>query len=302
MAAKHVHRILKENGKFNVSKRRRRGVPWEDAYHSTLTMNWFYFFLVLFTLYLALNFGFALAYFLAGPEAIDGARTTSDLQRFTDDFFFSVQTFSTIGYGKMSPNGIFPNILVTLEALAGMVSIAIVAGILFARFSRPTARVLFSRNAIIGMHDGQYTLSIRMANERLNEIVDAQVSAYVIVDTKTKEGQQFRVPLDLPLQRSKSSIFALSWTLFHTIDEQSPLFGKTRDDLDAIHAEIFVTLVGIDDTFSASIHSRRSYLPSEIVYDHRYTDMLHRHDDGKFFLDLTKIHDTTPMESVHKSV
>jgi inward rectifier potassium channel len=232
---------------------------------------------------------------LAGPNAIEGARTTSEGARFIDDFFFSVQTFSTIGYGKMSPQGILPNLLVTMEALTGMISMAIVAGVLFARFSRPTARVLFSRVALIGMHDGKLTLSMRMANERLNEIVDAEVNASILIDTVTKEGQKFRVPVDLPLERSKSSIFALSWTLFHVIDEKSALYGKTKEDLESVHAEIFLSLVGIDDTFSASIHSRRSYVPSEIVFDHRYADMLHRKEDGHFRLDLQKIHDTVPV-------
>jgi inward rectifier potassium channel len=235
--------------------------PWlSDLYHSLLTLPWWAFLLGLAFVYLGLNVLFATLY-LRGDGAIANARPGA----FSDAFFFSVETLSTIGYGQMSPATLYGNVVMTVEALFGLTLLAVVAGLVFARVSRPTARVIFSKVAVVTPYNGVPTLSFRLANERRNQILEAQVSVTLVRDERTPEGEWMRRFYDLQLARQRSPIFAMTFTVMHPIDPASPLWNATAASLTVEAAEIVVTVTGIDETLSQAVHARTSYLAHEVV-------------------------------------
>jgi len=267
--------------------------PWfGDLYHFMLRISWCSFLLGGVALYIAANAGFALLYLLQ-PGAIANARPGS----FTDAFFFSVQTIATIGYGQLVPATLYANLLVTLETASGLMFLAIATGLVFARFSRPTARMLFSRVAVIGPNNGRPTLSLRLANQRRNQILQAEVAATLVRDERTAEGVLIRRFYDLPLARYRSPIFALTFTVMHEIDRDSPLYGASAASLEAQNVELVVTATGIDETIAQRVHARTSYLPDEIRWGHRFVDVIGWTEDGRRVIDYRRFHDTAPLKA-----
>ncbi len=294
VAQQTQRRLLNRDGSFNVV---RRGLPFYRSlspYHALLTISWPRFFLLVAGGYFAANLGFALLYFLCGPDALDGWHTTARFERFEDAFFFSVQTLATIGYGRMSPNGLLVNLLVTLEALVGLLGFALATGLLFARFSRPTARILFSRTAVIAPFRGGSALMFRVANERSNQLVEvaATVSLSRLEQTAAGAVRRFH---ELALERPKVLFLPLHWVVVHPIDEASPLFRVTPDEFRLSQAEVLVLISGTDETFSQRVHARSSYRADEIVWGARFGDMFLRTSAGLLGIDLRKIHDTEPV-------
>jgi inward rectifier potassium channel len=264
--------------------------PWlGDPYYLALRLPWWLFLLSGAGLYLAANGIFALFY-LAQPGAIANARPGS----FADAFFFSVQTMSTVGYGGMIPATTWANLVVTAESMVGLMFVALATGLVFARFSRPTARVLFSRVAVIAPHNGAPTLSLRLANQRRNQILEAQVDVALLRDEVTIEGETIRRLHDLKLARRRSPSFAMTFTVTHTIDRDSPLHGATAASLTAENAELVVTVSGVDDTISARVYARTSYLADEILWGHRFVDVIGWTEDGRRAIDYRRFHDTIP--------
>jgi inward rectifier potassium channel len=261
---------------------------WRDAYHFLLTMPLGAFFGVMGALYLSINALFGLVYMLVG--GVDGVRPGD----FPDAFFFSVQTLGTIGYGQMSPRTFGAHAVVTLESFFGLFNLAIATGLLFARISRPTARVLFSDRAVVSLYEGAPTLMFRAANRRRNRIVEAEVTVTLVRDGVTLEGTSMRRFENLATVRSRSPVFALTWQIMHRIDEASPLYGETTASLYARRAEIVVILRGLDETFAQTIHARASYTPEEIVWGGRLVDIFSRSDDGRPVIDYTHFHDIEP--------
>jgi inward rectifier potassium channel len=192
----------------------------------------------------------------------------------------------------MSPATFYANLLMTVEIAVGLMFIALTTGLVFARFSRPTARVLFSRVAVIGPHNGVPTLSFRLANQRRNQILQAEVGAALVRDEETTEGVAMRRFYDLKLARGRSPIFAMTFTAMHVIDADSPLFGETPASLAAQNAELVVTGTGIDETMGQSVHARTSYLPHEILWDHRFVDVFGWTESGRRAIDYGRFHDT----------
>jgi inward rectifier potassium channel len=279
---------MNPDGTFNVRRQcRRRRLA--DAYHTLLSTTWRRFVAILVAAYLLVNVLFATAYVACGPGALDGAAREGP-EHVLDAFFFSVQTLSTVGYGKITPVGLAANLVVTAESVAGLLVVALSTGLMFARFSRPTARVLFSNRALISMHDGVRSFLFRMANERQNQIVEANIHVALAHWEETAEGERYRTFVDLPLERARSPFFTLSWTVVHPIDERSPLAGFDLERLREAEAEIFVSLHGIDDTLAQAVHAQYSYTGEEIVWDGVFEDMLGR-EDGLVVMDLTKIHE-----------
>src|SRR6185369_13888435 len=205
-----------------------------------------------------------------GPDALAGPGSHMLGGRFSQAFFFSIQTFATIGYGQIGPNGFLANTLVTFEALVGLMSQALATGLLFARFSRPTASILFSRRAIVAPYGDGQSLQFRIANRRRNEII--QLEAQVLFSFKLPDGRggAIRRYMLLPLERNKVTFFPLSWTIVHPIDQASPLAGKSAEDLLNSEAEILVLLSGIDETFAQTVHARSSYRAEEILWNMRF--------------------------------
>ncbi|MEB3358908.1 MAG: ion channel [Synechococcales bacterium] len=276
-------RIVTPDGTFNIQRLGDTSTVWGDIYHSMLTLPWVGFFGVIALIYLVMNALFAIAY-LIGGDNIANARPGS----FADAFFFSVQTMASIGYGAMYPQTTYANVVVAIEALTGLMGVAIATGLLFARFSRPTARVRFSRVAVIAPYDGVPTLMFRTANQRRNRMLEAQICVTLVRNEVTREGQSMRRFYDLSLVRSQTPIFALSWTVMHAIDTNSPLYGLTLEDLEDLDAELIVMLTGLDETFSQTVHARHSYIPAEILPDRQFADLFSYSPDGQFVIDYSR--------------
>jgi len=237
-------------------------------------------------LYLITNTLFAIAY-LIGPDNIANARPGS----FADAFFFSVQTMATIGYGAMFPKTLYANILVAIEAFVGLLGVAMATGLMFARFSRPTARVLMSQTAVIMPYNGIPTLMFRAANKRGNQILEARLWVTLIRDELTSEGYPMRRLYDMKLIRDHSPFFVLTWTAMHPLDEDSPLYGETPESLAQSNAEILISLTGIDETVAQTVHTRHVYAVRNIYWQHRFTDIISLTPDGQRVIDYTHFHD-----------
>ena len=258
---------------------------FEDLYHFLVTSSWPALIGLIAAAFTIANLLFAAGYYLDG--GIENARTGS----FADMFFFSVQTMATIGYGKMEPVTLFSNILVSVEALTGLLALALMTGLVFSKFSRPTARVRFTRYVVIGPRDGVHSLMIRAANLRANRIVEADMHVVLARQEVTAEGDTIRRLYDLAMTRSRSAMFALSWTAVHQIVEGSPLFGQTRESLANCAPEIIVSIIGLDETFSQTVHARHTFELDEIVWGARFADVLVLHPDGSRSVDYTRFDD-----------
>ncbi|MBE7382411.1 MAG: ATP-sensitive inward rectifier potassium channel 10 [Leptolyngbya sp. SIO1E4] len=290
-------RIVNRDGEFpEIVRLGDPHSPWRDLYHLLLTISWKGFVALLLVAYLLINGIFAVAYWL-GDDAIANADPDSLL----DAFFFSVQTMASIGYGAMYPQTDYANWLVVIESFVGLLFIAMATGMIFARFSVPTARILFSHYATIAPFNGLPCLMFRTANKRRNRILEAQLWVTLVRDELTKEGDWFRRFYDLELIRSHTPLFALTWTAMHPIDENSPLYGETPDSLRRDHAEIIVIITGLDENLSQTIHARHSFVPDEILWNYHFEDVLGWTRDGKRALNFNNFDKAYPIaaDNVH---
>jgi len=265
--------------------RRRR--PLGDLYHYLLTISWSQLIGLIVVGFIAANALFAALFLLGGSDSIEGAQPGS----FIDAFFFSVQTMATIGYGKMGPHTAYAHVIVTTEAFVGLLGFATATGLLFSKFSRPTARVMFSRYMVMTTWEGEPALMFRMANERANQIVEAQCNVAVLKDEVTSDGHEVRRVHDLPLMRQRSPVFSLSWTAVHVIGKHSPLHGADPAALQKADAIFVVTFTGIDETFSQTVHARHSWTHDQVIWNARLADIFITLPDGRDAIDYTKFHD-----------
>lgn len=263
-----------------------------DLYHYLLVTSWARFFALIAGTYLAANAVFALLY-----RAVPGSLESAAPGSFADCFFFSIQTMATIGYGKMVPATLYANVLVTFESLLGILGVALVTGLTFAKFARPTARVLFSRVCVVAQRDGVRSLLFRMANERDTQIVDANLHVVLSIEDVTPEGEKIRRFHSLELARDRAATFALSWTGIHPITAKSALFGLTKADLVGRNANLIVSLTGIDETFATTVHARASYGADAVLFDAVFEDIIVWKPDGTRAVDYTKFHATRPAPS-----
>ena len=262
---------------------------YTDVYHSWLRAPWRVAFAAVTVLYLLVNCLFAAAYLLVG--GVENLGPTS----YADAFFFSVQTIATIGYGHMVPISHAANVLVTLESLIGLLGVALATGLMFAKFARPTARILWSDVAVVAPFEGVPSLMFRVANERSNQVVEAQIRVTLLLSEETKEGVTIRRNIDLQLRRSLSTVFALSWTVIHPLTAESPLVTHTREQLQLGRAEIIASLIGLDDAFNQTIHARHAWSLDEIVWNARFVDIMGALPDGRQGVDYRHFHDVVPL-------
>jgi inward rectifier potassium channel len=260
---------------------------WADISHRCMTASWPAFILGAALVFLAFNAVFAIFYWV-GDQPIsnvpDGA--------YIDYFYFSIETLSTAGYGDMHPQTHYGHLIATIELFTGIFSMSLMTGLIFARFSRPNPRLLFARNPVVSNHEGLPTLMIRFANERHNIIGNATARLWLLRNEVSLEGGTFRRFVELPLLRSEHPALALSWTLYHVLDEASPLYGMTADDLGAAKVSLVVVVSGYDIVAAQTIHARQSYNHSDIRIGHRYVDILDTSDDGRLRIDYGRFHDT----------
>ena len=264
-------RLLNRDGSFNVRRTGLRFWSSFSAYHAMLTMPWWQFFGATAALYLLANIAFAAAYLACGPGALGSETAGMEHHTYLRAFFFSVQTLSTIGYGQVIPIGTPANTIVTLEALVGLMGFGIVTGLMFARFSRPTAKVLFSRHAVIAPYQNIIALEFRVANARSNELIE--VSAKVLLSRfEEVDGIRTRRYYTLSLERPSVVFLPLTWTVVHPINESSPMFGETPQSLRESQSELLVLLSGFDEIFSATVQTRTSFIPGEILFGYRFAN------------------------------
>jgi inward rectifier potassium channel len=259
-----------------------------DLYFYLTTVSWPVLLAITVAVFGIVNCLFAIGYMVDGGVA--NARPGS----FGDAFFFSVQTMATIGYGTMAPRSVGSNMLVSIEAMSGLVSLAVVTGLVFARFSRPTARVRFSRVMAISPRDGVPSLMFRAVNQRSNRIVEARIHVVLSRWEMTREGETMRRFYDLDLARSRNALFSLSWTVIHPIIEQSPLFGATAASLKASRSMIIASLVGMDESFLQNVHVRYVWTADEIAWGMRFVDVLQELPDGSFLIDYSRFDEVLP--------
>lgn len=283
-------KLLGADGKFRVIRTGQHAWHQFSLVHELFTMPWGRFIFIVLTFYVTTNIIFALAYFWVGMDTFMGPVVENKMDEFLEAFFFSAQTITTVGYGRLNPVGVAANILASLEALIGLLSFAIVTGLVFGRFSRPVANLVFSRNAIMAPFKDGKALMFRLANTKNNDLTD--VEAQVLLVLVVYDGDNFvRKYYNLELERRVINALALSWTVVHPITEESPLFEMTPDTMEEMEAEILVTIKGFDTTFSQTVIGRTSYHYSSMVWNARFTPAFYKSEDGgETILDLQKIH------------
>jgi inward rectifier potassium channel len=264
---------------------------WTDLFHRAMTVSWPLFFASAALIFLVLNSAFAFLFFL-GDRPVANAMPG----RFLDLLYFSIETLATVGYGDMHPQTDYGHAIATVEIFTGMSLLAVMTGLVFARFSRPRARFVFAEHPIVTLHEGLPTLMIRVANARHNTISGATAQLWLLRAVRTAEGQLFRRYYELVLERNENPIFVLSWTLFHVIDETSPLFGLTPDDLAGSDAAVTLTVAGVDGNSAQQLNAQRIYSHEDIRWQHRYVDITIPTGDGRLLLDYGKFHHVTPEE------
>ena len=273
VARESRRRLLNRDGSFNVVRHGLGPLESLSPYHTLLNASWHRLLASMAAGYLVINALFALGYVLCGPDALLDSAGMTPGDQFARAFFFSVETFATIGYGTIAPAGWGAHLLMVAESLVGLLAAALAAGVIFARFARPTARVRFSRTAVVAPYQTGNAFMFRLANERASELVELQ--ATVLLSRMEDDGRGGRVRrfADLRLERRRVTFFPLAWTVVHPIDDQSPLFGVGPDELVANEAEFLVLLSGLDETFAQTVHARTSYKPEEIVWNARFSSV-----------------------------
>ena len=284
-------RLLNPDGSFNVIREGLDPFASMSLYHWLLTISWPGFIGFVTGMYVVANAVFAVLFLLCGPDALQSSSGSFAGQPFFRAFFFSVDTFATIGYGNIIPVGIAANTLVTIEALLNILGIALATGVIFARFSRPSAKIIYSRNAIVAPYRDMTALEFRIANARSSQLIEVQVQA-ILTKIERVGGTTVRKFYDLELERHRVVFFALSWTVVHPIDANSPMRGLTHKDLVDSDAELLVLLIGTDETVSQTVHSRSSYKADEIVWGAKFANMFLRTEaEGIVGMNLSRIHD-----------
>jgi inward rectifier potassium channel len=273
-------RLLNPDGSFNV---RRSGLPFLSSlnlFHFFLEMKWRTFLSLLLAIYFVSNVIFGMAYAAFGETALVDTSADPTQSLFVRGFFFSVQTFATIGYGTIHPVGIIPNLLVTVESYYSLLVNALITGLVFARFARPTARLIYSDVAVVAPYRDITGLMFRLVNGRHNQLIEvtAQVMFSRLVAENGRPVRRFDL---LELERRKVSFFPLAWTVVHPITPDSPLAGLTHEDLVQADAEILILMSAIDETFAQVVHTRTSYKPSQIRFGHKFASIYREVPEGE---------------------
>ncbi|MDE3053778.1 MAG: hypothetical protein KGJ70_07825 [Gemmatimonadota bacterium] len=294
VGAANAPRLLNRDGSFNV---RRAGLPRFASlslYHALLGLSWPQFIGLLVGGYLSVNVLFAVAYTACGAAGLGGTPAATMGGAFARAFFFSVHTFATIGYGNVVPVSVAANLIVTLETIVGLLGFALATGVLFARFARPTARVIFSSRAVIAPYRGRTGFMFRLVNGRSNQLIELDVKV-LFSHIEERAGARVRVYDQLKLERTHVVFFPLSWTVVHPIDESSPLHGLTEPGLADCDSEFLILLSGIDETFAQTVHARTSYKPGEVAVGARFVNIYNpRAADGSESIDIDRLSEIEP--------
>jgi inward rectifier potassium channel len=285
-------RLLNRDGSFNV--KRSGGTFWSrlNIFNRLMVCSWGRFFLLVISFYLTLNFVFAGIYEFVGIENLQGADLTSRGSRFMDAFFFSSQTLTTVGYGRIAPIGFWASSVAAVESLLGLLIFALATSLLYGRFSRPVARILYSDKAIIAPYLDVTGFMFRIVNERANQLIDLQVEVAMSILEKQPNGKDVRRYYVLKLERNRVNFFPTNWTIVHPVTQESPMFGLSKEELLSRDAEFLILIRATEDTFNQTVHSRISYHAREMVFGAKFKSMvIDGYASGMSNLDLTKLSD-----------
>ena len=282
-----LRRVINKDGSFNVH---RRGASWRDfhPYLHLINMGWPSFLLALFAGYLVANTLFAAAYYGLGAGQLLGADAPTEWGRFLNDFFFSSHTLSTVGYGNISPKGTAANVAASFEALAGVLGFAVATGLLFGRVSRPSARIGFSESMVVAPYQEGAGLQFRVVNRRANALMELEAKL-LLMTVETDNGEHRRSYHMLRLEREQVLFLPLTWTIVHPIDVESPLWGKSAEDLERLQAEVLILIKAYDDTFSQTVLAQHSYRHDEIAWGNRFAPAFFVDGAGDLVLELRKV-------------
>lgn len=281
-------RMMNANGTPNI---KRIGLPFfrsSDTYNWLISMSWMKFLLVIFIAWLVVNVLFAFVYVGVGIEHLKGTDGFTAQEHFFDAFFFSAQTISTVGYGHISPSGFITSCIAAFESMLGLLAFALATGLLYGRFSRPNAKILYSKDMVVAPYKESTALMFRLANYRNSQLIEVSVQL-VFTYNELVNGKRIRRFMPLELERSKIGLLNLSWTVVHPINEKSPLFEKTKEELTEAEVELLVLTQAFDDTFSQTVHSRASYLDENIIYNAKFAPVFFHDDNGVTTLDLSRL-------------
>jgi len=291
--------LMNKDGSPNV---RRIGLSYFNTannYHTLITMSWTKFWLLVLSAYFVVNLIFAFIYVAIGADSIDGLSQQSPFEHFMDAFFFSAQTISTVGYGHLFPKGMAASGVAAFESIMGLLAFALATGLLYGRFSRPSAQIVYSSSMLVAPYlENGRGLMFRLANMRRNMLIDLSIEIIFSYNEKV-DGKTLRRFYPLELERSKVSVLTLNWTIVHALDENSPLFGMSKEDLKESEAGFAVLLRAFDDTFSQTVHSRTAYQHNDMVWGAKFKPTFSRDDDGRIVLDLSKISEHELLDKVH---
>ena len=264
-------RLVGKDGTFNVVKSGRKWFRPYDFYHRALTMGWGRFLLLIVGFYFLVNCIFSLFYLSVGIDSLEGTIGENHLEHFLDAFFFSAQTITTLGYGRISPIGTAASVVAAIESLVGLLSFALITGLLYGRFSRPVSRIRFTKHMVLAPYRDSKAFMFRLANERSNELIELEVTVIVTFQDRP-DGKRSYKRLDLELDRI--NFLSLSWTVVHPLSETSPLWGMGMTQLEALDAEFLIVVKGFDETFGQTVYQRNSYKYHEILWDAKFVSMI----------------------------
>jgi len=283
--------LINKDGTPNVRRKGLSRFNTADNYHKLITMPWTKFWILVIGVYVSANTLFAIIYILIGPNSLFGTHEDLGLSRFSEAFFFSAQTITTVGYGHISPRGLAANSVAAFESMIGLLAFALATGLLYGRFSRPSAKIIYSKHILIAPYlDNKIGVMFRLANMRRNILIDLNLELLFSYNEEV-DGKTIRRFFPLELERKFVSILTLNWTVVHPLNEQSPIYGMTLDDMKSSEASFAIILKTFDDAFSQTVHSRTSYQPHEIVWGAKFKPVFDRAEDGRIILDLSKIDD-----------
>src|SRR5271168_3121649 len=264
---------------------------FHDLFHHFMTVSWPRLFATLAAFFIGFDLLFGFLYYL-----VPGSVANLNPPGFAGAFFFSVETLATVGYGEMHPHNLYGHTVAMIEIFVGLMSLALITGLMFARFSRPRARFLFTRNAVVQPIAGKQTLLFRAANERQNVVQDASARLRMLRNEVTEEGFRIRRIVDLPLLRSQHPMFVLGWTIMHVIDDTSPLNSESAESLEQSKVTFVLSLSGTDENTGQVLMARAEYSSADIRWNSTFRDILEEDEDGTLHLDYSKFHDVIPLE------
>ena len=281
-------RLINRDGNFNIKLVNQPFSAWLNLYNRLIIMSWPRFGIMVFSAFLVVNFIFAIIYFSIGVEHFSGIIATNSFEKFYETFFFSAQTLTTVGYGRISPVGFWVSLISAIESLLGLLSFALATGLLYGKFSRPVAHIGYSKTALIAPYLDTQAFMFRIINERSHQLIEVSAQAVLSRLEKKEDGSLIRKYYSLKLERNLVNFFPSNWTIVHAITEESPLFGQTQKELDEAEAEVLILIKGFDDAFAQTVHSRNSYTADEIIWNAKFENM--QENEGHLtVVDLAKL-------------